>query len=201
MESAQDCVESSLLNDKSLVNMGLEVVSVRVFDMRPTAELEKALEAPTRESIQQLADEAVFSRRALAVQKERAIAENELQNQIELAKREHVLIEQKGENSKRTAQEEAEAAKITVVAEAEQSNVTAQAKSERIRMVESVKVDVEKQRMAIYKDFSSKTMMGLAARELAGKLEKIEHLNITPDILGAVFSDFLEAGTQKLKEK
>ncbi|PIE12482.1 MAG: band 7 protein, partial [Rhodobacterales bacterium] len=34
----------------------------------------------------QKADEATFSRRALAVDKERAIAENELQNQIELEK-------------------------------------------------------------------------------------------------------------------
>jgi len=49
--------------------------------------MEKAMEAPIRECIQQEADEAAFARRALAVEKERAIKENELKNQIELAKR------------------------------------------------------------------------------------------------------------------
>ena len=40
------------------------------------------------------ADEAAFARRAMAVEKERAIQENELQNRIELAKKEEGLIEQ-----------------------------------------------------------------------------------------------------------
>ncbi|MCL2778241.1 MAG: hypothetical protein FWD73_09570 [Polyangiaceae bacterium] len=55
--------------------------------IRPKSEMEKAMEAPIRECIQQEADEAAFARRALAVEKERAIKENELKNQIELAKR------------------------------------------------------------------------------------------------------------------
>ena len=81
-------VREGLLADDALSGLGLELVAVRVAAIRPTADLEKALEAPTRETIQQAADEAGFARRALAVEKERAIAENELQNRIELAKRE-----------------------------------------------------------------------------------------------------------------
>ena len=53
---------------------------------------------PTREAIQQAADEATFQRRAQAVEKERAIQENELQNKIELARREEQLIAQKGQH-------------------------------------------------------------------------------------------------------
>ena len=75
-------------------------MSVRVSSIKPTADLEKALETKTREKIQQEADEAMFERRALAVQKERAIAENELQNQIELSIREEQLIKQQGQNEK-----------------------------------------------------------------------------------------------------
>src|SRR5690349_4424100 len=60
-------VAQGLAADKALPAMGLAVVSVRVSSVQPTPELAKALEAPTRESIQQAADEAAFSRRALAV--------------------------------------------------------------------------------------------------------------------------------------
>jgi hypothetical protein len=44
--------------------------------------------------------------------------------------------------------------------------------------------------MAIYRDLSSHVLMGLAARELAGKLTKIEHLNVTPDLLATVLWEF-----------
>jgi hypothetical protein len=40
--------------------------------------------------------------------------------------------------------------------------------------------------------------MGLAAREFAGKIETIEHLNLTPDLLGTVLTDLLSAGTRRL---
>jgi len=100
--------------DPGLQGMGIEIVSVRVSAVKPTAELEKALEAPMRERIQQEADDAVFERRARAVDKERAIEENELNNRIELARREEQLIQQQGANARRQAEEEAAAQRIQV---------------------------------------------------------------------------------------
>ena len=94
LSAIQERIEAGLAESPALVSLGLRVVSVQVSAVSPTAELEKALQTPTRESLQQEADRATFERRALAVEKERAIAENELQNQIELAKREKTLIEQ-----------------------------------------------------------------------------------------------------------
>ena len=41
--------------------------------------------------------------------------------------------------------------------------------------------------------------MGLAAREFAGKIETIEHLNLTPDLLGSVLTDLVAAGTHRLE--
>ena len=38
----------------------------------------------------------------------------------------------------------------------------------------------------------------LAARELAGKLQRIEHLNITPELLTPLLAGVLEAGTKRL---
>ena len=42
------------------------------------------MQTPAREAIQQDAERATFERRALAVEKEAAIGENELANQVEL---------------------------------------------------------------------------------------------------------------------
>ena len=113
--------------------MGIEIVSVRVSSVAPSPELEKALEAPTREHIQQMSDEAAFARRALAVEKERAIQENELQSQIELARRQEELIAQKGQNARRTATEEAEARRIATEAAAARAAVEAEAAAGRSR--------------------------------------------------------------------
>ena len=60
-------IGAALHEDESLEGMGLETVAVRIAAVRPEAEVEKALRTPTRESIQQQADEATFQRRALAV--------------------------------------------------------------------------------------------------------------------------------------
>src|SRR5262249_18484625 len=150
--------------------------------------MEKALQMPAREAIQQQADEATFARRALAVEKERAIQENELRNQIELARREEQLIEQRGQNERRRAGEAAESRRIEVEAQARDARTQAEAQAEGIRVIEVVKVNAERERMDIYRELPSAALMGLAARELAGNLHTIEHLSLSPDLLGPVLS-------------
>ena len=90
------------------------------------------MQTPTFEALQQKADEATFERRALAVDKERAIAENELANKTELARREKQLIAEEAENARDRA---------TGLAEAQQ--IEAAAEAERIRTVESAKAEAE----------------------------------------------------------
>ncbi|HHI79597.1 MAG TPA: hypothetical protein ENK02_06420 [Planctomycetes bacterium] len=120
--------------DPALQNSGIEVVTVRVIRVTPSPELEKALQAPTRESIQQTADEARFQRRAQAVEKERAISENELATKIELAKREEALIAERGSNERKKAELNAQALRTKVVGEAERSKLQTQAEVERARL-------------------------------------------------------------------
>jgi len=69
---------------------------------------------PVRERILQEVDEAAFARRAMAVEKERAIQENELKNRIELARRQELLIAQEGQNERRKATERTEKERIAV---------------------------------------------------------------------------------------
>ena len=59
VEEIRDRIHAGLRGDSKLDAMGLEIVAVRVSDISPTSELDKALQAPTHESIQQEADEAV----------------------------------------------------------------------------------------------------------------------------------------------
>jgi len=178
--------------------MGLAIVSVRVNAVEPSSEVEKALAAPTRELISQKADEAAFSRRAAAVDKERAIAENELGNRIELARREASLVEQEGTNERQRATEKAAASLIATESRAAERRIVAAADAEAIKAVEGERTAIEIERLAAYRDLPAAVLMGLAAREFAGKIETIEHLNLTPDLLGTLLADLAQAGTRRL---
>jgi len=172
-------LETVLANDPALGEIGLAAVAVRLHNLAPSSELERALQTPTFESLQQKADQATFERRALAVDKERAIAENELANKIELAKREKQLIAEEAENARNRA---------TGLAEAQQ--VEAEGEAGRIRTVEGAKAEAEQAHIAVYREIAPAVLLGLAARELAGNLDTIEHLNVTPDLLATVMREF-----------
>jgi regulator of protease activity HflC (stomatin/prohibitin superfamily) len=155
--------------------IGISVADVRVTSVAPSSELERALQTPTVEALQQKADEATYARRALAVDKERAIAENELANRTELARREAELIEREGLNARARAAAEAEAQEVAATSEAE-----------AIRVVEGAKAETERARIDIYRDIPVHVLMGLAAREFAGQAGSIEHLTITPELGQAI---------------
>jgi regulator of protease activity HflC (stomatin/prohibitin superfamily) len=172
-------IEAMLAEAPSLIEIGVAAVAVRLASLTPTSELERALQTPTFEALQQKADEATFERRALAVEKERAIAENELANKVELARREKLLIAEEAENTRNRAAGQAEA-----------MQVEAEAEAGRIRTLETAKSEAELARMAIYRDLPPAVMMGLAARELATKLGRIDHVNVTPDLLASLVEGF-----------
>lgn len=172
-------LQGALAHDPALHEIGIEIVAIRLTNLAPSAELERALQTPTFEVLQQKADQATFERRALAVEKERAIAENELANRTELARREQLLIAEEAANAR---------TKATGVAEAQQ--VEAAAEAERIRIVEGAKVEAEQAHIAIYRDLPPAVLLGLAARDFAGKLDTIEHLNVTPDLLATLVGEF-----------
>ncbi len=224
-------IEAAFEKEDALRQLGLEPVSVRISSVRPAPDLEKALEAPTRERIQQQADEAAFARRALAVEKERAIQENELKNQIELARRQEELIAQKGQNARRQATEESEAARIAAEAKAGRSQIEAKAEAERLRaqadaqahevrtrgeaeahaarlrgeveaaglkLTEEVRVASEKARMESVREVPAAALFALAAQAVAGKLERIEHVNLGDGAMGSALTRLIEAGTKRI---
>jgi regulator of protease activity HflC (stomatin/prohibitin superfamily) len=187
-------VSQALAADARLADTGVSVVSARVVGVRPEPELERALQTPTREAVQVDADRATYSRRAQAVEQERAIAENELQNKIELARREQQLVEQHGANTRRKAELDASAAlvasqagaerdEIEATATARREQLLAAAKAEGVRAVGVAEGEAEAARLAAYRDLSPDVLHGLALRELAGSLPEIGQLTVTPDLL------------------
>ena len=198
VENVRQAITDGLASDEGLKAMGLSVVSIRVSTLQPDAEVEKALQTPTRERIQQQADQATFERRALAVQKERAIAENELQNRIELARQQAQLVDQEGTNARRQAEEQAAAAKIAAEGTAERARIESAAQGEVIRNIEGERVNLEKDRVAAYAAVPREVLVALAAREFAEKIKSIDHVNLSPDSLSPFLADLAGAGARKL---
>jgi regulator of protease activity HflC (stomatin/prohibitin superfamily) len=165
-------IAAGLAAEVALEDLGIQVVAVRVAAVAPTSELEKALQQPTREAIQQDADQATFSRRALAVESERAIAENELANRIELARREEELVARESQNKMVEAQ-----------AADERASLAAARQAATIDEVQGAQLRIDAERAKIDAAMPSDVLLALALRELADNLGRIEHLTITPDML------------------
>ena len=170
-------IETALGASERLRGMGLSVVTVRLAGVSPSSDLARALETPTFEKLQERADEATFARRALAVESERAIAQNELSTKVELARRQGALIEQETENEQRRATATAEAGRIAADAEAA-----------RTRVLGAASTETERARLEAAQSVPPSVHYALAARALAGKLGKIDNLTVTPDLAAAIAS-------------
>jgi regulator of protease activity HflC (stomatin/prohibitin superfamily) len=198
----REALEEALRGNPAIEEMGLALVNVQIDQVMPTPELEKALQTPTREEIQQKADEATFQRRALAVEKERAIKENELQTEIELARRQEELIRQEGANQMLDMQQEAERQRFETEAQVERDALAAQGKADIMRVIAdaeaeakrkllAVETEAEAHKVDIWKDAPPAVTFGLAMQRFADKVETINHLNLTPDLLGDMLQRML----------
>ncbi len=75
--------------------LGLQILGVSIMSVKPTPDIARALEAEARESNLQAADDAVYSRRMSAVEKERAIRQNELDTEIAVEQKKRQINETK----------------------------------------------------------------------------------------------------------
>ncbi|MFK4150218.1 SPFH domain-containing protein [Streptomyces sp. NPDC004065] len=203
--AVRERVAAGLAAEPRLPATGIEVVAVRVVALRPEPEVERALRTPARERIQQEADRAGYERRAVAVERERTIAENELASRIELARREERLVEQRGTNARREAEEqaaadavraEAEAARTVRLAEAEAARTlrlaeAEAAREERLGRAEAVKArEVGEARAAaraawlrVHAEADVATLHALTASRLAENLPRVDSVTVSPDVL------------------
>ena len=178
----RDRILHGLTADPRLAETGIAVIGVRVVAIRPEPEAEKALRTPAREQMQQDADRATYERRALAVERERAIAENELQNQIELARREEQLVSQRGANARRQAEEAAAAGRIEAEAQATREERLAEARAAGTRALGEAEGAAEAARVAAYRDLSQASLPPIGSVVLA------------PDLLTPLLAKLTAAG-------
>lgn len=188
ISAVRDRMAAGLTADNRLAETGIAVIGVRVVAIRPEPDVERALQTPAREQVQQDADKATFERRALAVERERAIGENELQTKIELARREEELVARNGANERLRTQESWAADAIASEAKARREVQLAQAKAEATRLVGAAEAEADAARLAAYRDLSEATLLGLAVKDLAVNLPRIENLVLTPDLLTPVLA-------------
>jgi hypothetical protein len=100
--------------EQSLVDMGVECLSLFFTSIKATPEMTRALEAEYRESLQKRADQAIYSRRAEAVEQERKIKQNELSTEVDLEQRRQDLVDLQGANAHKQAEFAAEATRISL---------------------------------------------------------------------------------------
>jgi regulator of protease activity HflC (stomatin/prohibitin superfamily) len=179
LPTIRQAIFDGLVQDQRLAETSIVVIGVRVVSIRPVADLEKALETPLREQVQQDADKATYERRATAVERERTIAENELQSRIELAKREELLVKQEGANAQKRAQEAAAVKRVETDAST--------------RTIGAARADAETARLASYTGIDPALLLALAAQGAAEHLPAIGTLNLTPDVISQALSRLASA--------
>jgi regulator of protease activity HflC (stomatin/prohibitin superfamily) len=176
-------VTAALVADERVAATGLRVLGARVGSVRADADLERALQTPARETAQAEADRSTYERRALAVERERAIAENELSNRIELASREQQLVAQEGTNARARADEAAAAGLIEARGRAERRHLQATSDAEATRLQGEADGAAERARMAALAEVPQDVLLAAALRELATHLPEIGQVTVTPDLL------------------
>jgi hypothetical protein len=122
--------------------------------------------------VQQAADRATYERRALAVESERAISENELQSKIELAIREKDLLAQEGANSRTRAEDAAAAQGIADDAAARGELVLGEARAKAAKAL-----------VEAYNGADASVLLARAAATAAENIGSVGSITITPDML------------------
>lgn len=110
--SIASAVLAKVQADVTLKALGVECLNLFFSAVKPTPDMAKALEAEYREGLQQRADQAIYARRAAAVEQERRTKENELQTELALEQQRQELVELQGQNNRKQAEYQAQANEI-----------------------------------------------------------------------------------------
>lgn len=159
-------VIKNIKEKKLLGEMGVELLDIYFLSIKPAPEIAKALEADYRETLLRKADEAIYARRAAAVEEERKIKEKELNTDITIEEQRAKLIEMEGKN----AQEKAEYEGIALEKES----------SYRAKALEM--------ELELYKKMDPRIILALGLKELGKNSEKIGNLTITSEILASLMN-------------
>ena len=188
----RDAIAEGLSGEGQLGGAGIEVLGVRVVAVRADEELERALQTRIREEAQADADRATYDRRAQAVDRERAIKENELNNRTELARREAELVELQGMNERRRTEQELERDRLRNEAEAANRRLRVEAGADEVARIAEAENAALQARLAVFSAGEPAAVLAAVAPEVLSALPKIDSLTLTPDLLAGGVSRLLE---------
>jgi regulator of protease activity HflC (stomatin/prohibitin superfamily) len=146
--------------------LGAELLSVYFLSTRPTPEVAKALEAEYRETLLRKADEAIYARRAAAVDEERKIKEKELSSDRALEEQRRELIVLQGENAKQEAENRGRALELEA----------------------QYRAKAAEQELAVYRTIEPRMLLAYAMKELGKNAGQIGNLTITTEMLASLLN-------------
>jgi regulator of protease activity HflC (stomatin/prohibitin superfamily) len=162
-------VQEEVRSRALLAPLGVELLSLNFTSVSPSPEVGKALEAEYRETLLRRADEAIYARRAAAVEEEAKIKSNELEGEISLARERERLIDLEAANDLKKSQ----------------------AWGERRELEAGFAARANEMELAPYRDLDPRKILALAMRDIGNNAGKVGSLNITSEVL----ADLLQTGT------
>ena len=196
--------QKELSAQAEMAALGLEILGVSIIAVKPTPDIARALEAEARESNLKAADDAVFSRRMSAVEKERSIRQNELDTDIAVEQKKRQIKEtqmeakatlMRKENGLRQEQMASDVElenqrKAFVAGQAENSRTLAEAEAHRMAAVMKA---LENADPRVVQALSAAGMqpgqlIAQAFGGIAERAERIGQLNMSPDLLQSLMA-------------
>jgi hypothetical protein len=178
---------AGLRTSESVRMLGIEPVRVSVTNVTPTPEMGRALEAESRERLNQEADMAIYSRRNNAVAEERKIRESELNTEIAVEEKKRQIRETQTKAD--IAVEEQRKALVDLQAANERTS--AETKAYALDAMLKPLAGIEWEKLVALNGGAAEPRIAIAHafRQLADNAQKIGTLNITPDLLQALLSE------------
>lgn len=159
-------VLARLRQGPALEALGVELLNVYFLSIKPTPEVGKALEAEYRETLLRKADEAIYARRAAAVDEERKIKEKELNSDKAIEEQRRTLIVLQGDNLLQEAENRGRALE--------------QEAQHRARAAEA--------ELAPFKALEPRQLLAFAMKELGANASQIGNLTITTEVLAGLLN-------------
>lgn len=203
-KAIEEKILHGLTASSAIAMLGIEILGSNILAIKANPEMTRALEAETREKLQQDADLAVYERRNFAVEQEQRIKESELNTEIAVEEKRKQIAEKKMESDVLQAENQRRLREMKLQADISIENQRKEwieLKTENERKEAETQGYVIEATLKPYKDLDWKTLsalnnnadptlnISLAFRELAENAEKIGHLNISPELLTSLLSN------------
>lgn len=197
-------ITQGLSQSQAINLLGIEILSINILAIKATPEMERALETETRESLQQEADLAIYSRRNFAVEQERKIKESELNTEIAVEEKNKQIAEKQAATEVQKAESKSKLREMNLEADIaieNQRKILLEQKTANMMKEADAKGYVLETTLKPYKELDWKILtalnnnpdpklnISLAFRELAENAGKIGNLNISPDLLENLLSE------------